>query len=334
MSVDRTFSVAPMMAYTDRHFRYLVRLMSRHALLFTEMITAQAILHGDQQKLLGYAAFEHPIVAQLGGNDPAQLAAAAQVVEAFGYDEVNLNVGCPSERVHAGCFGASLMLHPALVAECVAAMKQRVNIPVSVKCRIGVDDHDSYAALCQFVRMLQTAGCDALYVHARKAWLKGLSPKENRTIPPLNYPMVHQLHADFPTLPMVINGGINTLEASQQQLTQMDGVMVGREIYANPNHFLALDQTVFADTAPVLTRHQVVSAYLPYISAQLAQGVPLKHISRHVLGFFKGIPGGKRWRQYLSDNAFKADADVGLIEHAMVALADDYLTASAAVKPV
>ena len=320
MSLNRTFSVAPMMEYTDRHFRYLVRLMSRHTLLFTEMVTAQAIIHGDRQKLLGYDALEHPIVAQLGGSDPKQLAEAAQVAEDFGYDEVNLNVGCPSARVQSGCFGVSLMHHPALVAECIAAMKHRVRIPVTVKSRIGVDDNDSYEALCHFVQQLRSVDCDALYVHARKAWLEGLSPKENRSIPPLNYPMVYQLKQDFPSLPMIINGGVKTLAETQTHLTQMDGVMVGREIYANPGLFCALDQTLFADPTPVISRHEVLAQYLPYIASQLSQGVPLKHISRHVLGLFRGIPGGKRWRRYVSENAFKAEADVSLIEHAMVAL--------------
>ncbi|MBT5230704.1 MAG: tRNA dihydrouridine(20/20a) synthase DusA [Methylococcales bacterium] len=321
--LDRTLSIAPMMEYTDRHYRYLMRIISKHTLLFTEMVTTGAIIHGDREKLLGFDPLEQSIVAQVGGNDPVELAQSAQILEDYGYDEVNLNVGCPSDRVKSGRFGACLMMSPEIVAEGVEAMKRQVQIPITVKCRIGVDDCDSYAELIRFVQIVADAGCDALYVHARKALLSGLSPKENRTIPPLKYDWVYQLKQDFPSLPIILNGGVKTLEETKAHLKQVDGVMIGREAYGNPAIFCAADQQLFQDSTPSLTRLQALQAYLPYIEEKLQQGVPLKHISRHLLGLFKGVKGGKLWRRHISENAFKPGVGLELIEAAMQALDSD-----------
>jgi tRNA-dihydrouridine synthase A len=317
MNIDRTFSIAPMMEYTDRHFRYLARIATSKTLLFTEMVTSLAVIHGDRQRLLGFDPFEKPLVAQLGGSDPAQLAECARIVEDFGYNEVNLNVGCPSERVKSGRFGACLMNEPDLVAECVQQMKQHVTIPVTVKSRTGVDNNDSYEALTNFVKRVSDAGCDALYLHARKAWLSGLSPKQNRTVPPLQHDMAYQLKADFAHLPIMVNGGDTSIEDILRHLKQVDGVMMGRAAYHDLAILCQIDRRVFAQQQADLSRYDILKSYLPYIERQLSQGVPLKHISRHLSGLFKGVYGGKKIRRFLSENAFKPGAGIALIEHAL-----------------
>jgi len=306
-----------MMDWTDRHDRYFLRLCSRHTRLYTEMVTTGAILHGDRQKLLGFDPAEQPLALQLGGSDPAELARCTTIAMDWGYDEVNLNVGCPSDRVQSGRFGACLMAEPALVAECIAAMAAATPLPVTVKTRIGIDDRDSYEALAAFVEGIQQAGCETLIVHARKAWLQGLSPKENREVPPLNYPTVYRLKQDFPGLTVVINGGIIGLDAAEVHLQQVDGVMIGRAAYQNPYLLASVDQRLFGDTHPVPTRHEIIEALLPYVEAQLSQGGYLKHISRHILGLFQGQPGARQWRRYLSENAHRRGAGVDVIRQAL-----------------
>jgi tRNA-dihydrouridine synthase A len=309
-------SVAPMMDWTDRHDRYFLRLIAPDVQLYTEMITAQALHYGDVDKLLAFDASEHPLVLQLGGSDPHLLAKAAQLGEQKGYDEINLNVGCPSPRVSSGRFGACLMLEPLLVAQCVAAMRANVNVPVTVKCRIGVDHQDSYESLQQFIQTVAQAGCKTFIIHARKAWLSGLSPKENREIPPLQYDIVRKIKQDFPALTIIINGGIKTVAEIQDHLQYVDGVMIGREAYHNP-YFLAKIQAEFFSPADLLSRHEVIQKLLPYISSQLENKVKLNAITRHILGLFKNMPGGAAWRRYLSENSHKMNADVSVIEEAL-----------------
>ncbi|WP_409420846.1 tRNA dihydrouridine(20/20a) synthase DusA [Pseudaeromonas sp. ZJS20] len=306
------FSVAPMLDWTDRHCRYFHRLMSRQALLYTEMVTTGAILQGKGD-YLGYDAAEHPLALQLGGSDPQALAACAKLAEARGYDEVNLNVGCPSDRVQNGRFGACLMGEAELVARCVAAMRAVVSIPVTVKTRIGIDDQDSYEFLCQFIETVAAAGCESFIVHARKAWLSGLSPKENREIPPLDYPRVYRLKQDFPQLTLAINGGISSLAQAQAHLQHLDGVMLGREAYQNPYLLAQVDRTLFGSTAPILSRHQVVEAMVPYIEAELVKGNQLAHVTRHMLGLYQGIPGARAWRRYLSEHACRRGAGIEVL---------------------
>ena len=303
IAIDRRLSVAPMMEYTDRFQRYFMRLITRHTLLYSEMITTHALIHGDVDYLLAYHDREHPVALQLGGSDPANLAHCAQLVEARGYDEVNLNVGCPSDRVSSGRFGACLMAKSDLVAECIAAMKQAVAIPVTVKSRIGIDDNDSYEALCSFIEKVSKAGCDSFTIHARKAWLQGLSPKENREIPPLRYDIVQQLKGDFPRLEIVINGGIKSLDQAEALLQDLDGVMIGREAYQNPWILAEADRRIFGDLKPVPNRHQVLEAYLPFVEQELSRSVPLNHISRHLLGLFHGRPNARSWRRHISEHA-------------------------------
>ena len=298
--ISRKISIAPMMKCTDRHFRYFMRLITKKTLLYTEMISTDAILHGNREWLLAYDPVEHPLAIQLGGNDPKKLAQCAKIAEDYGYDEVNLNVGCPSDRVRAGRFGACLMKEPLVVAECVRAMKSSASIPVTVKCRIGVDDLDSYAYLYKFVKHLVDAGVDALIVHARKAWLKGLSPKDNRTIPPLQYETVCQLKRDFSDVEISINGGINTLTEIETHLTQVDGVMIGRAAYNNPFIFADVDEKFFEDAAFMKSRQQVVTEYLPYLLEQYSKGISIHKLSKHIMGVFHGMPNGKQWRQFLS----------------------------------
>ena len=307
--MNRRFSVAPMLDWTDRHCRYFYRLMSRQALLYSEMVTTGAILLGNQQRHLQFNSEEHPLALQLGGSKPADLALCAKIAEDFGYDEVNLNVGCPSDRVQNGRFGACLMAEPELVAECVAAMRQAASIPVTVKSRIGIDDRDSYPELSRFIATVADSGCETFIVHARKAWLSGLSPKQNRDIPPLRYDVVFQLKQDFPQLEIIINGGITTLEASLEMLNHVDGVMLGREIYHNPYLLSEVDGRLFGDGFSVQTRQQVILALIPYVQQQLAQGARLNNIARHLLGLFHGVDGARAWRRHISENANKAGAD-------------------------
>ncbi|MBD9361411.1 tRNA dihydrouridine(20/20a) synthase DusA [Methylomonas fluvii] len=302
------FSVAPMLDWTDRHCRYFHRTLSRHALLYTEMVTTGAILHGNRDRHLQFSSEEHPLALQLGGSNPADLAECAKIAADYGYDEINLNVGCPSDRVQNGRFGACLMAEPELVAECVAAMRQAVSMPVTVKSRIGIDDRDSYAELTQFIQPLAAAGCDTFIVHARKAWLSGLSPKQNRDVPPLRYDVVLQLKHDFPMLNIVINGGIESLESSQELLKHVDGVMLGREVYHNPYLLAEVDRRLFNDEHAIPSRQETVLALLPYIEQQLQQGVRLHCITRHMLGLFHGVDGARAWRRHLSENATRFGA--------------------------
>jgi len=305
-----------MMEWTDRHCRVFMRRISRHARLYTEMVTSAAIVHGDRDRLLGFDASEHPVALQLGGSDPQELAESARIGEQYGYDEINLNCGCPSDRVQSGRFGACLMGEPALVAQCVAAMRAAVSLPVTVKCRIGIDDRDSYEELHDFVRQIRDAGTQVLVVHARKAILQGLSPKENRDIPPLIYPTVYRLKEDFPDLPIVINGGIATLEQCREHLSRVDGVMLGRAAYHEPWLMAAVDAALFGDDYPVPSRHEVLEGFMPYVERQLAAGVRLNAVSRHILGLFHGRPGGRLFRRYIAENAYKRDAGCEVLRQA------------------
>ena len=310
-------SVAPMMDWTDRHCRAFHRVLAPHALLYTEMVHAQAILHGERERLLGFDASEHPVALQLGGSDAAHLAQAARIGADWGYDEVNLNVGCPSERVQAGRFGACLMKEPSLVADCVAAMSAAVAIPVTVKCRLGVDEQESYEAFVAFIDTVAGAGCRRFVVHARKAWLSGLSPKENREIPPLRYDWVYRLKRERPTLTIVLNGGLSTVEDSCRQLPQVDGIMLGRMAYHEPYRLHQLDAALFG--GPQISREDLLRRFLPYIEAQLGRGVALKHISRHLLGLFHAQPGGRAFRQVLSERAPRPGAGIDILEQALQA---------------
>jgi tRNA-dihydrouridine synthase A len=316
-SYDFLFSVAPMMDWTDRHCRVFHRLMTRRGRLYTEMLTTGAIIHGDRARLLGFDPSEHPVALQLGGSDPRDLATAAKIGEDFGYDEINLNVGCPSDRVKDGRFGACLMAEPALVADGVAAMKRAVRIPVTVKCRIGIDDQDPEIALDVLARAVVAAGADALIVHARKAWLNGLSPKENRDIPPLDYDRVYRLKAALPNVPVIINGGIGSLAEAKRHLDHVDGVMLGRAAYQEPWRLLDVDPTIFGETAPHATMKDVFSAMLPYIEDQLAQGTRLHSMTRHFVGAFHGVPGARAFRRHLAENGVRPGAGVNVLTDAI-----------------
>lgn len=311
--LDRDFSIAPMMDWTDRHCRFFHRILSAKALLYTEMVTTGAVIHGDRQRLLGFSGEEHPIAVQLGGSNPKDLATSARICTDFGYDEINLNVGCPSDRVQEGRFGACLMAEPELVGECVAAMKAAVDLPVTVKCRIGIDEQDPEAALDRITVAVRAAGVDALIVHARKAWLKGLSPKENRDVPPLDYGRVYRLKEANPDLSISINGGIKAVEEWSTHRTRLDGVMVGREAYQNPEILLAVDPTLFGVDAPVADGFEAIEAMAPYIEAQLAQGVRLSSITRHMIGLFPGRPGARLYRRHLATEAVKPGAGVEVL---------------------
>jgi tRNA-dihydrouridine synthase A len=302
------FSVAPMMDWTDRHCRVIHRLMSRRARLYTEMVTAQAVIRGDRQRLIGFDAVEHPVALQLGGNDPALLAEAARIGADFGYDEINLNCGCPSDRVQGGAFGACLMREPALVGDCVAAMKAAVAIPVTVKCRIGVDDQDPEAALDALTLAVTAAGVDALIVHARKAWLQGLSPKENREIPPLDYDRAYRLKAAHPALPVAINGGIRAPEEWAGHLAHLDGVMIGREAYQNPEILLRVDPLLFGEDAPVADAFAMLEALEPHLARYLEAGGRLHAFTRHLVGLFPGRPGARQFRRHLAEHCVAAGA--------------------------
>lgn len=310
-------SVAPMMEWTDRHDRYFLRLLSRHTRLYTEMVTAAALLHGDAQRLLAFDASEHPLALQLGGSDPLALARAAELGAAAGYDEINLNVGCPSDRVQEGRFGACLMAEPALVADCVAAMRARVTVPVTVKHRLGIDAQDSYEFTHGFIDTVRRAGCDVFVVHARKAILAGLSPKENREIPPLVYENVYRLKRDFPQLTVALNGGVKTLAESEAHLQHVDGVMIGREAYHNPYLLAEADRTLFGDEHAVPSRAEVIEQMIPYIEREMAQGHTLHSITRHMLGLYHGVPGARAFRRVLSTEGVKRGAGIHTLREAL-----------------
>lgn len=297
--LNQIIAIAPMLAWTDRHCRYFHRILTKHALLYTEMITTGAILHGDRERLLQYNPEEHPLALQLGGSDPKQLAECAKIGADFGYDEINLNVGCPSNRVQAGQFGAYLMLEPKLVAECVAAMQSTV--PVSIKTRLGIIDQDSYEKLYNFIKLVAAAGCSKFIIHARSVNL-AKSPKDNRRIPKLDYDKVYKLKQDFPRLTIIINGGIKTYAQIKAQLQHVDGVMLGREAYHNPYFLAEIDQRFYGETQKPLSREEVLEAFIPYIESKTAKGVKLSQITRHILGLYKGIPHARNWRQQLSEN--------------------------------
>ncbi|MFH0264390.1 tRNA dihydrouridine(20/20a) synthase DusA [Vibrio rumoiensis] len=311
------FSIAPMLDWTDRHCRYFHRLLTEHTLLYTEMVTTGAIIHGKGD-FLQFSQQEHPIALQLGGSNPVDLAHCAKLAQERGYDEINLNVGCPSDRVQNGKFGACLMAEPELVADCMSAMREVVDIPVTVKTRIGIDDQDSYEFLTRFISMVsEQGGVDQFTIHARKAWLSGLSPKENREIPELDYPRAYQLKQDFPHLTIAINGGVKTIEDSLTHLEHLDGVMVGREAYQNPYLLAEVDQKIFGCDKPIKKRRQVVQEMLPYIEQEMAAGASLGHITRHMLGLFQAMPGARQWRRYISENAHKPGSGVEVVEAAL-----------------
>jgi tRNA-dihydrouridine synthase A len=311
--LNRKLSIAPMLDWTDRYCRYFLRQISKHVVLYTEMVTTGALLHGNRARFLDFDPAEHPVALQLGGSDPQELAECAKFGHQWGYDEINLNVGCPSDRVQSGRFGACLMITPGLVADCVKAMCDRVAIDVTVKHRIGVDDHDSYQALCDFVGTVSEAGCETFIVHARKAWLQGLSPKQNREIPPLSYQTVHHLKIDFPDLEIIINGGITNLSQVSEQLEHVDGVMIGREAYHNPWILAEADWRIFAQAQTSITRHQVVELLIPFVERELALGTPINRITRHMLGLFQGQPGARKWRRVLSEGAHLVGTDSALL---------------------
>ncbi|MEL6723651.1 MAG: tRNA dihydrouridine(20/20a) synthase DusA [Pseudomonadota bacterium] len=318
---DYTFSVAPMMDWTDRHCRAFHRVLSKRALLWTEMVTADAVIHGDRARLVGFSEVEHPIVLQLGGNEPDKMAEAARVAEAFGYDEVNINCGCPSDRVQSGAFGACLMREPQTVAACVRAMRAAVSITVTVKCRIAIDEDPPRQTLFHFVDTIAEAGCSVFTVHARKAWLKGLSPKENREIPPLDYELIKELKSERPGLTIILNGGITSLEACADHLRSFDGVMLGRAAYQTPALLGAVDEALFDPEASILSPFGAVADYRPYIEARLAEGVRLSSMTRHMLGLFNGMPGARLWRRILSEKGPKPGAGLDVLDEAFEAVA-------------
>jgi tRNA-dihydrouridine synthase A len=319
-----------MMDWTDRHCRVFHRLLTRRARLYTEMLTTGAVLHGDRQRLLGFDASEHPVALQLGGSDARDLAAAARIGEDFGYDEINLNVGCPSDRVKDGRFGACLMAEPALVADCVQAMKRAVGIPVTIKCRIGIDDQDPEMALDALARGVVAAGADALIVHARKAWLSGLSPKENRQIPPLDYDRVYRLKSAMPDVPIIINGGIASPAEAKVHLAHVDGVMLGRAAYQEPWRLLSVDPELFGEAAPHATMKGAFVAMIPYIESQLAQGARLHSITRHFVGAFHGVPGARAFRRHLAEHGVSAGAGVDVLRDAITLVEERVATPIAA----
>lgn len=318
MIKNRKISIAPMMSYSDRHFRMLMRLLSEHALVYTEMVSTTELLRNKRYHLLHYNTEEHPLALQLGGSNPQDLVECARMGEDLGYDEINLNVGCPSSRVNSGKFGACLMKEPALVADCMKAMIDAVSIPVTIKTRIGVDDRDVYESLYEFVEMNVQAGCRVFILHARKAWLQGLSPKENRNIPPLRYENVYRLKKDFPDLEIVINGGINTVEGATTHLEHVDGVMIGREAYRSPLFIAELERALFAGpSADEFSVKKVLVQYLPYVAKQLSKGVKLHRITRHLLGLCHGKPGAKRWRRYLTEETRHRHNEISVLEAAI-----------------
>ena len=317
---DHRICVAPMMDRTDRHERYFLRLISRRALLYTEMVTADAVIHGNPERVYKFDPAEHPVALQLGGCEPATLAEAAACGAEMGYDEINLNIGCPSERVRAARFGACLMADPTLVASCVRAMSDAVTIPVTVKTRTGIDDQDSYEGLSDFVRLVSDSGSRTFIIHARKAILSGISPKQNRTVPPLRYELVYRLKNDFPKLDIVLNGGVLNLEAAATHLAHVDGVMIGRAAYKDPYLLAGVDQRFYSDTISPSSRSQVVDSLKPYIAQWLERGIHLSSVTRHIMGLFHGQPRGRLWRRYLGENACRPGANIGVIEAAMAEL--------------
>jgi tRNA-dihydrouridine synthase A len=321
--LDRTFCCAPLMDWSDRHCRYLWRLMSKNALVYTEMVTTGAIIYGDdKERFLGYNKEEHPVALQLGGSNPTDLAQCAKLAQQWGYDEVNLNVGCPSDRVQNGRFGACLMAEPELVRDGIKAMQDNCDIPVTIKHRIGIDDLESYPWLCEFISTVAESGCTTFIVHARKAILSGLSPKQNREIPPLSYPTVYQLKRDFPQLEFVLNGGIEDLTQCKQHLQYVDGVMLGRAAYQNPWLVSEVDPILFNSPALITSPEQLVESYMPYIQAQLDAGAPLMRMSKHLLGVFQAVPGARQFRRYLSENGHKKGAGIEVVEGALAMVKD------------
>ena len=316
------FSVAPMMDWTDRHDRFFMRLITRQALLYSEMVPTGAIVFGDRDRYLSFDPVEHPVALQIGGSDPKDLAIAAKAAGDHGYDEINLNVGCPSNRVQKGRFGACLMAEPEVVADCVGAMMGAADLPVTVKTRIGIDERDTFENLTDFVGRVADAGCRRFIIHARKAWLSGLSPKENREIPPLRYEVVHALKEHFPELEIVLNGGLESLDHAWSHLSKVDGVMMGRTAYKDPFILSQVDQRFFGDPEGPLSRQEVVKAYLPYVDGQLQRGVPLKSITRHMMGLFNGQPGARAWRRYLSEHAIGPMAGPEVLLDALKAQAE------------
>ncbi len=317
---DRRLAVAPMLDWTDRWCRYFLRQISRRTLLYTEMVTTGALLHREPARFLDFHPQEHPLALQLGGSEPAALERCARLATDWGYDELNLNIGCPSDRVQSGRFGACLMAEPELVAECVAAMREGFSGPVTVKHRIGIDDMDDYEDMARFVERVAGAGCETFIVHARKAWLSGLSPKENRDVPPLRYEQVYRLKQDFPALEIVINGGITSLDQARQHLVRVDGVMMGRAVYHDPWLLAGADRHIFGHASAPASRRAVVLGMRAFIEAELASGVRLHRITRHMLGLFTGLPGARHWRRHLSQHANRPDADWHIVEQALAAI--------------
>jgi tRNA-dihydrouridine synthase A len=320
--IDHRFSIAPMMEWTDRHCRFFHRLLTRRARLYTEMITTGAVLRGDRARLLGFDPAEHPVAVQLGGSDPRALAEAARICADLGYDEINLNVGCPSDRVQEGRFGACLMAEPALVGDCVAAMKGAVRIPVTVKCRIGIDDQDPEESLDALTRIVVAAGVDALIVHARKAWLDGLSPKQNRDIPPLDYERVYRLKRAWPALHVSINGGIAGVEDAAAHLMHLDGVMMGRAAYQEPWRLLAVDPLIYGQPAPFASPKAAIEAFFPHVERELARGTRLHAVTRHILGLFHAVPGARAFRRHIATHAVKPGAGIAVLRDALAHVVD------------
>ena len=318
--INRIFSVAPMIDWTDRHERYFLRLISKHAVLYTEMLTTGALIHGQRDRFLQFDAAEHPLALQLGGSDPHELALCAKMGADYGYDEINLNVGCPSDRVQSGRFGACLMATPKLVADCVAAMCDAVDIPVTVKHRIGIDDRDSWDELCEFIETVAQGGCKVFIVHARKAWLNGLSPKDNREIPPLQYDTVYRLKQTYPQWQFILNGGINDISIAQQHLAAVDGVMLGRAAYHDPYLLSQVDQKFFGDAHVIPERKKIIEQFLPYIENEIAAGTKLHAMTRHITGLFNGLPGARAWRRTLSEQATKFPTDISVVTRALAQL--------------
>ena len=315
--LNRRFSVAPMMECTDRHFRYLARLLTKRTLLYTEMITSAALVHGDRDHLLAYDAFEHPVALQLGGSKVDEMAQAAELAETYGFDEVNINCGCPSDRVQSGSFGACLMIEPQLVADNVKAMRAACDLPVTIKSRIGVDHHDSYEELVRFIECIAAAGCETFILHARKAWLSGLSPKQNRDVPPLDYEQVYRLKRDYPDLEIIINGGITTLAETEQHLQYVDGVMMGREAYRNPFILAEIDVRFYGNER-VSVRQEILEEYAKYCARQLELGTRMHHLAKPVIGLFHGEPRSRLWRQHISEQAHKHTSGLEVLEQAIL----------------
>jgi tRNA-dihydrouridine synthase A len=320
--ISHKFSIAPMMEWTDRHCRFFHRVLTRRALLYTEMITTGAVLRGDRARLLGFDPAEHPVAVQLGGSDRQALAESARICADLGYDEINLNVGCPSDRVREGRFGACLMAEPALVGDCVAAMKAAVRIPVTVKCRIGIDAQDPEESLDTLTRTVVAAGVDALIVHARKAWLDGLSPRENRDIPPLDYDRVYRLKRAYPDLDISLNGGIASVEQAASHVAHLDGVMMGRAAYQEPWRLLGVDQLIYGAPAPCTSAKDAIEAFLPYVERELARGTRLHSITRHILGLFHGVPGARAFRRHIATEAVKPGAGIAVLRDAVSLVMD------------